>query len=222
MAVVTINSDFGAQEKKVCHCFHFFPFDLLWSDGAGLLSLLHGACTFWLHQRPSQIFIPQALPPRFLSPQISVPHIPVHCSLTPSSSPMCPRAMLSMVFDHLCPVLWDKQMKAVESGSKLAIHQQEMPSPRPAPLTQVPHSALKGTGHPPHWRKGCSPSWSVSGAGGLRWPPSPLAWCRCPSAAGLQTPALGPAGERPGETDFGGPGSYLSRGTLLWKNNMFW
>ena len=25
MAAVTIYSDFGAQEKKVCHCFHYFP-----------------------------------------------------------------------------------------------------------------------------------------------------------------------------------------------------
>ena len=25
MAVVTICSDFGAQGKKVCHCFHCFP-----------------------------------------------------------------------------------------------------------------------------------------------------------------------------------------------------
>ena len=25
MAAVTICSDFGAQENKVCHCFHFFP-----------------------------------------------------------------------------------------------------------------------------------------------------------------------------------------------------
>ena len=25
MAAVTINSDFGAQENKVSHCFHFFP-----------------------------------------------------------------------------------------------------------------------------------------------------------------------------------------------------
>ena len=25
MAVGTICSDFGAQEKKICHCFHFFP-----------------------------------------------------------------------------------------------------------------------------------------------------------------------------------------------------
>ena len=25
MAAVTICSDFGAEEKKVCHCFHCFP-----------------------------------------------------------------------------------------------------------------------------------------------------------------------------------------------------
>ena len=30
MAVVTICSDFGAQENKVCHCF---PIYLPWSDG---------------------------------------------------------------------------------------------------------------------------------------------------------------------------------------------
>ena len=28
MAAVTILSDFGAQEKKICHCFHFSPFYL--------------------------------------------------------------------------------------------------------------------------------------------------------------------------------------------------
>ena len=33
MAAVTICSDFEAQEKKICHFFHFFPFYLLWSDG---------------------------------------------------------------------------------------------------------------------------------------------------------------------------------------------
>ena len=25
MAAVTVHSDFGAQENKVCHYFHFFP-----------------------------------------------------------------------------------------------------------------------------------------------------------------------------------------------------
>ena len=32
MAAVTICSDFGAPEKKVCHCFHCFPIDLPLSD----------------------------------------------------------------------------------------------------------------------------------------------------------------------------------------------
>ena len=26
MAAVTVSSDFGAQENKICHCFYFFPF----------------------------------------------------------------------------------------------------------------------------------------------------------------------------------------------------
>ena len=25
MAEVTVCSDFGAQENKICHCFHFYP-----------------------------------------------------------------------------------------------------------------------------------------------------------------------------------------------------
>ena len=33
MAAVTVCSDFGAQENKICHCFQFFPFYLLWSGG---------------------------------------------------------------------------------------------------------------------------------------------------------------------------------------------
>ena len=35
MAVVTVRSDFGAQENKICHCFHFSPVYLPWSDGTG-------------------------------------------------------------------------------------------------------------------------------------------------------------------------------------------
>ena len=30
---VTVCSDFGAQENKICHFFHFFPFYLPWSNG---------------------------------------------------------------------------------------------------------------------------------------------------------------------------------------------
>ena len=32
---VTICSDFGAPQNKVCHCFHCFPISLPWSDGTG-------------------------------------------------------------------------------------------------------------------------------------------------------------------------------------------
>ena len=43
MAAVIICSDFGAQENKVCHCFHCFPIYLPWSDGTRCydLSLLN-------------------------------------------------------------------------------------------------------------------------------------------------------------------------------------
>ena len=33
MTAVTVGSDFGAQENKICHRFHFFRFYLLWSNG---------------------------------------------------------------------------------------------------------------------------------------------------------------------------------------------
>ena len=35
MAAVPICSDFGAQENKLCHCFHCFPIYFPWSDGTG-------------------------------------------------------------------------------------------------------------------------------------------------------------------------------------------
>ena len=35
MTAVTSHSDFRAQEEKIGHCFHLFPFFLPWSDGAG-------------------------------------------------------------------------------------------------------------------------------------------------------------------------------------------
>ena len=33
MAAITICSDFAAQENEICHCFHFLPVCLPWSDG---------------------------------------------------------------------------------------------------------------------------------------------------------------------------------------------
>ena len=40
MAAVTIYSDFGTQENKICHYFHSIPFYLPWSDGTGCLILV--------------------------------------------------------------------------------------------------------------------------------------------------------------------------------------
>ena len=40
MTAVTIGSDFGAQENKVCHCFHCFSIYLPWSDGTGCKALV--------------------------------------------------------------------------------------------------------------------------------------------------------------------------------------
>ena len=42
-AAVIICSDFGAQENKVCHCFHCFPIYLSWGDGTGCHDLI-----FWM------------------------------------------------------------------------------------------------------------------------------------------------------------------------------
>ena len=33
LAADTVPSDFGAQENKICHCFHLFPFYVPGSDG---------------------------------------------------------------------------------------------------------------------------------------------------------------------------------------------
>ena len=35
MAAVMVFSDFGLQEIKICHCFHFLPIYLPWKDGIG-------------------------------------------------------------------------------------------------------------------------------------------------------------------------------------------
>ena len=44
MAAITVCSDFGAQENKLCHCFHFFPIYLPWSDGNRCAMIL----IFWM------------------------------------------------------------------------------------------------------------------------------------------------------------------------------
>ena len=43
MAAVTIRSDFRAQENKICHCFHFFPFycrEVMGTDAMVLVLLM--------------------------------------------------------------------------------------------------------------------------------------------------------------------------------------
>ena len=61
MAVVTIHSDFGAQENKVCHRFHCFPIYLPWSAGVKCHDLPFFECwvlsqlvhsPFHFHQAP--------------------------------------------------------------------------------------------------------------------------------------------------------------------------
>ena len=45
----TVCSDFGAQENKVCHCFHFLPLYLPWSDG----TKCHDLSFFMLSFKPA-------------------------------------------------------------------------------------------------------------------------------------------------------------------------
>ena len=40
MTAVTICSDFGAQENKICHCFHYFHIYLPWSDRSDAIILV--------------------------------------------------------------------------------------------------------------------------------------------------------------------------------------
>ena len=42
MAIVTICSDFGGPQNKICHCFHCFLICLQWGDGIGCHDLSDG------------------------------------------------------------------------------------------------------------------------------------------------------------------------------------
>ena len=59
MATVTICSDFGVQDKRICHCFHCFPIYLPWSDGTGChdLSFLNVEFQLSTFSPPSFTFI---------------------------------------------------------------------------------------------------------------------------------------------------------------------
>lgn len=97
-----------------------------------------------------------------------------------------------------CQAVLGQCSVSVCGRSKLAWCLKETPSPWLAHLAQVPCSALEVMCSPPHWRRGCFPSWSVFSAGSLQWPPSPPAWCCCPWAVGLHTLSLGPIREHRG------------------------
>ena len=69
MSAVIVHSDFGAQENIICHCFHFFPFYLPWSDGAKI----HIIC-----MKESESEVAQACPTLCDPMDYSLPGSPVH------------------------------------------------------------------------------------------------------------------------------------------------
>ena len=46
MAAITIHSDFGAPQNKVCHCFHCFPIYFPWSMGPDAMILVFWRLSF--------------------------------------------------------------------------------------------------------------------------------------------------------------------------------
>ena len=66
MAAVTIGSDFGAQENKVCHCFHCFRIYLPWSDG----TVYHGLSLSLAHADSVLLSLTIASPRQALSLQV--------------------------------------------------------------------------------------------------------------------------------------------------------
>ena len=49
MTTVTTCSDYGVPQNKVCHCFHYFPIYLPWSDG----TRCHGLIVWMLNFKPT-------------------------------------------------------------------------------------------------------------------------------------------------------------------------
>ena len=70
MAAVTICSDFGDQENKVCHCFHFFPIYLPWRNGIDVMILV-----FWMLSFKPDFHFP-------LSPSSRGSLVPLHFLLS--------------------------------------------------------------------------------------------------------------------------------------------
>ena len=101
MAVVSVCSDFGAQENKVCHCFRFFPSIccevIHLNDKISVLpkrgSELSFLSTIWRHNEKIAI----CKPARGFSPEL------VHAG--------------TLVLDFQSPELWDVKFLVFESHS---------------------------------------------------------------------------------------------------------
>ena len=97
MAAVTICSDFGAQENKICHCFHFSPSICHEVMGLDAMILAFWNLVFWVL---NQLF---------------------HFSLSPSlRSSLVPFHFLSLEWYHLH--IWGCWYFSQQSGLQLVIH----------------------------------------------------------------------------------------------------
>ena len=57
MAAVTVHSDFGAQENKICHCFHFFTcLNLIFSRNYSSLYVSKNR-TIWLMEQDESYLV---------------------------------------------------------------------------------------------------------------------------------------------------------------------
>ena len=133
MAAVTVHTDCGDQENKVCHCFHFFPIYLPWSDG----TKCHDLHFLMLNFKPAF-------------------HTPLLSSSRVSLVPLC---FLSLGWYHLhiwgCRPFSQKswfQLVIIQSGISHVVlcNTQFPPQPVPSCLDKPSTSSLQlteGTGH---------------------------------------------------------------------------
>ena len=87
MAAVSIHSHFGAQEHKLCHCFHCFPISLLWSGWTKMPWSLFFEC--WVFK---QLF---------------------HSPLSPSSR----GSLVPLTFCHNSGIIWIFEVIDVSPGN---------------------------------------------------------------------------------------------------------
>ena len=117
MAAVTVHSDFGARENKVCYCFHCFPIYLPWSDGTRPHDLCYFIIEFQANFFTLLFHFHQEL---FSSSSLSTMRlvysaylrllifllailIPVHASSSPAFCMMCSAYKLNKQGDNIQP-----------------------------------------------------------------------------------------------------------------------